>query len=367
MRLAPGERREHSLRRPTDHKVSNLRWTVIFPEDVEHVYTLYLGVQSHGSDQKAAHKAEESIEQLLKQPVNAPASVEVFRVILGNDLPASTVWVAHWTLEQDFSAKLKQLDLQQIWQASGSGRNLIGIWRESFETPLERLQTNYSRQEYSPGLARLPNVTTQAHDYTEYWGAGRDRLAAFSHDLFELPAPPSVLVPQTCPRGFGQRLVGQNYNNMCHIRSGQYWGLCGPEETEAYENGLQQKLVRGMKYLWENPEETGTIGLRFARSLDTSTDRHPLRETSAMGFHRNWADLEKWAARHPSHLAIFSGAMEHNKKFGDARRFMTWQEVSILKAGEASFEYVNCDPRTGVIKWVELSSESLASARGSRL
>lgn len=31
---------------------------------------------------------------------------------------------------------------------------------------------------------------------------------------------------------------------------------------------------------------------------------------------------------------------------------MTWHEVSILKRGEAGFEYVNCVPETGVVRWV---------------
>ena len=38
---------------------------------------------------------------------------------------------------------------------------------------------------------------------------------------------------------------------------------------------------------------------------------------------------------------------------------MTWHEVSILKAGEARFEYVNCDAMTGVIRWVPLKREPL--------
>jgi hypothetical protein len=337
----------------------------VFPEDVECVYTLYLGVQCHGGDINAAANAERIIEASLNESTNAPASLEEFRVVLGNDLPASKVWVAHWTGRENFSAKLEQLDLHQTWQELGSGSNGIGLWRESFVTPRERLQTNYSRQEYKPGLARLPNVTVQAHDYTEYWGAGRDRLEASSNDLFEMPSTLGVTVPKARPRGFGQRLVGVNYDNMCHIRSGQFWGLCGPEECDAYENGLQKKLVQGMRYLWENPEETGTIGLRFARRL--MADNQIPRETSAMGFHRNWADLEKWASRHPSHLAIFTGAMKHNKRFGEARRFMTWQEVSILKEGEASFEYLNCDPRTGVIHWVELTSQPLVLVGESKL
>lgn len=43
----------------------------------------------------------------------------------------------------------------------------------------------------------------------------------------------------------------------------------------------------------------------------------------------------------------------------DAEKFMTWHEVSILKTGEATFEYVNCDPKTGVIRWVQLNREEL--------
>ena len=38
---------------------------------------------------------------------------------------------------------------------------------------------------------------------------------------------------------------------------------------------------------------------------------------------------------------------------------MTWHEVWIFKEGEAQFEYVNCDPQTGVIRWVEMEREEL--------
>jgi hypothetical protein len=62
------------------------------------------------------------------------------------------------------------------------------------------------------------------------------------------------------------------------------------------------------------------------------------------------ADLETWAARHPSHLAIWAGAIKHGKKFGDKRRFRTWHEVSVLRGGEARFEYVNCVKGTGLME-----------------
>ena len=33
---------------------------------------------------------------------------------------------------------------------------------------------------------------------------------------------------------------------------------------------------------------------------------------------------------------------------------MTWHEVSVLKKGEARWEYVNCDPKTGVVRFVKM-------------
>jgi hypothetical protein len=109
-----------------------------------------------------------------------------------------------------------------------------------------------------------------------------------------------------------------------------------------------------MNYLWSNPKETGTIGLRFLQNLSSSSSGEPTKETCGAGFHKNWADLEKWSSRHPSHLAIFNGMMAHAKTFGEERKLMTWHEVWIFKKGEAEFEYVNCDPRTGVVRWVEM-------------
>jgi hypothetical protein len=46
---------------------------------------------------------------------------------------------------------------------------------------------------------------------------------------------------------------------------------------------------------------------------------------------------------------------------------MTWQEDSVLKEGEALFEYLNCNPKTGVIRWVELRDQSVFSPPGSKL
>lgn len=67
----------------------------------------------------------------------------------------------------------------------------------------------------------------------------------------------------------------------------------------------------GMQYLWDNPEETGTLGLRFLQNVDENDKM--IKETCGAGFFRNWADLEVWSSTHPSHLAIFVGALAHGE------------------------------------------------------
>lgn len=113
----------------------------------------------------------------------------------------------------------------------------------------------------------------------------------------------------------------------------------------------------GMQHLWDNPIDTGTIGLRFLQNVNSADEK--IRESCGAGFFRNWADLEYWSSTHPSHLAIFVGALAHARKFGPDKKFMTWHEVSILKEGEARFEYVNCEPSTGLIRWVKMEQQEL--------
>ena len=151
---------------------------------------------------------------------------------------------------------------------------------------------------------------------------------------------------------------------MVHIRSGQWWADCDDVEREAYEGPgkLQETLMGGMAYLWEHARETGTLGLRFLFNVDPGSDEENLnlrRESCGAGFFRNLEDLEKWSSRHPSHLKIFNGAHKHARDFGEGKRFMTWHEVSVLKEGEGRFEYVNCVPETGVVRWVGLEREVL--------
>lgn len=351
----PSEERTYPLKKPSGHKPPVPRWTLKFTNPAQtHLHTLYIGIQTHNNSTTTSQEAESTISSLLASQ-EIPA-IDTFRVTNGFDTPNAKVWACYFTSESAYHSTLKHLNLPSIWHSLPS-KNSIGLWTESFSAPITRLETNYSRLDHKPGLAQLPGTSQPAHELTAYWGAGRDRIPSSAHDRF--PTPEDIPTPKEIPKGYGEHLVGSNYDNMCHIRSGQWWAKCPDDEREAYENDLQGKLMQGMQYLWNHPEETGTIGLRFlqnteSRSSDSTETR--LKETCGAGFFRNWGDLERWSSRHPSHLAIFNGAMAHAKRFGDERKFMTWHEVWILKAGEARVEYVNCHPETGLIKWVEMQS-----------
>jgi Haem-containing dehydratase len=394
--------RRYPLKQPEKWKPPVPRWQLILPDGVSSVQTLYVGVQNHDSSAPAAFDdAVLAVEKWLldlKRPDQdlAPGVVDQFCVETGHDLPYTRVWACYWTDQAIFDRATAHLKLLDLHQSFGNDGSSIGLWTESFVTPLCRLETNYAGLHEFPGLAGLPNTKREEHNLSAYWGAARDRLPESANDLFEMPgtttqsthndtlhpyetlpnttSDAAVQPPSPPPRGIGQHLIGTNYDNVVHIRSGQCWNQCASDEAHAYESNLQQSLMKGMEYLWSNPVYTGTLGLRWLRNIGSSSSpstpkttnsplqypdnavMKPINETSGAGFFRNLRDLEVWSSSHPTHKAIFAGAHAHARKWGKERKFMTWHEVSVLKAGEARWEYVNCDPGTGVVRWVEMES-----------
>lgn len=350
--------RKYPLTQPKNWVPPVPRWQLKLPEEVENIFTTYIGVQQHNSDPAATVAKDAAIDQIelwLNKPSYAPAAVDRFSVQEGFDIPGSRVWVAYWTDRTAWESAMASLSLTKISYGLPSGIcHAIGLWTETFTTPVERLETNYANLHHRPGLGSLPDTKREEHTLSAYWGAARDRMPASAYDLYEPPSEASLKPPVKVPNGLGQCLKGSNYDNIVHIRSGQIWTQCLEPEATAYETTLEPVLMEGMRYLWSNPTVTGTVGLRFLRNVDPEDDKQPIKETCGAGFFRNLEDLEKWAKRHKSHLAIFNGAHRHAKDWGVDRKFMTWHEVSVLKKGEARWEYVNCVPETGVIKWVEM-------------
>lgn len=348
--------RKYPLRQPKNYRPPVPRWSLKLPADVDRVFTIYVGIQKHASDtatESAATKAKQSIVAWIGDA--HPEAYENFTVLEGDDEVGSEVWVCYFADVAAYDDSARKLSLSQIHASLVTDAAKIGLWCERFSTAVSRLETNYSGLDYLPGLARISGAETAEHTYSAYWGAARDRIPDSGQDLFAKASDQETAPPQAVPSSIGQHLIGTNYENMVHIRSGQFWENCGLEEAESYETKLEPALLTGLRYLWENPLYTGTIGLRFVRN--EGLPGQTARETCGTGFFRSLGDLEAWAEKHPSHKAIYLGAIKHAKTFGAERKMRTWHEVSILRAGEARFEYVNCTPKTGVIRFVHLDEK----------
>lgn len=357
--------RLYPLRKPQNHRVPIPRWKLSLPDHIEHVFISYVGVEQHEDSDIATRAREEAVSTIQHwfEQSGAPEAVECFTTIDNYSRTGATVWVYYWSDRRRRDGVVGSLKLKDIHQEiSTAGRPLIGLWHECFTAPVSRLETNYSGLDYLPGLARLPEASTEEHNLSTYWGAARDRIPDSAHDLFprasELPRPDPI------PNGVGQHLRGTNHANMVHIRSGQYWENCGKEEADSYEQKLEPTLKQGLRYLHENSAETGALSIQYLQNEDlnsngSSSNKEPRKESCGAGFFANLEDLEHWAKSHASHLKIYGGALAHYKAFGDERRFRTWHEVCVINEGDAMFEYVNCLPDTGVIASVPLTSVNI--------
>lgn len=354
--------RTYPLRKPKNHRLPIPRWHLALATTVTHVFTTYIGVQSRSYDE-ATTQTRTQFSSAIKNWLmsdSGPAASESFTMIGGAEGPDSSVWVCYWLDRAKYHQSFEDFPLAKLFSGLGeTGRSSIGVWRESFTTAIPRLETNYSGLDYLPGLARLPGAGTTEHNLSAYWGAARDRIPDSAHDLFPKSAYAKPIAG--VPKGLGQHLVGTNPHNLAHIRSGQFWENSGQQEADAYEEKLEPTLHKGLQYLWENPKETEAMSVRYLRNepedADSSNGR-PRKESCGAAFFRSLDKLEEWAKTHPSHLAIYRGALSHYKEFGDHRRLRTWHEVSILEEGNAVFEYINCTPETGVIRSLPLEIKS---------
>lgn len=373
------ENRVHPVRQPPGWKVKYPRWMLQLPPHVDELCITYVGIQPrhektpakgvftnlhHHITTESQRPAGTKVEEWFLRDSGqfAPELWEKFYVETGYDVPDTEVWVLYWS---DGTAPLRGLDLQHI-SRSLSPEPVVGLWRESFRVPISRFETIYSGNDYRPGIASLEGSSQIPHAFTGYWGAARDRLPASSHEDFvpDTSAP----VPNFEKDTKNQTLKGQNQDVLVHIRSGQWWERCPEAERKAYESNLEPVLRRGMAYLEDNASDSGDFGLRFMRNLvsnrhskaeerakEDGSEARPRLETCSAGFFRSLKDLESWASSHQTHSKIFHGAHAHSTKFGkETFKLRTWHEVSILKPGEVSFEYVNCEPRTGLIPFVDM-------------
>ncbi len=261
----------------------------------------------------------------------------------------NTFTVAYWLDPISYSGWREDFD---AWLATQDPKEAdSGYWLETFSVPTPYRET-IAFKEYLRGLSACPYSTIEPIEESAYWGAARDRFAASAYDTLG-PADDQCLSANTDrdTRGKVLRVVGFP-DNLCVIRSGVSWASCGEEQLESYQKNLAPKLDAGMQYLRDNPSETGCASLRQVSYLNA--DGTEAAEAFSLGFFLSFSHLERWAEKHPSHLAIYTKALAERKKYQENLELKTYHEIYVL-SDDAEFLYFNCHPSTGLLPYFENS------------
>src|SRR6202034_3562548 len=172
----------------------------------------------------------------------------------------------------------------------------------------------------------------------------RDRIPNAQVDAMAPAGAPSLLRD-------GSRLRVKPHENLCLIRSGQDWSGIEASERKMYLDDVEPVLRAGMDFLRDEGLPIGCFANRYMTVL--GHDGRPVEKSYGMSWWKSLAALERWAESHPTHVRIFGAAMKYLSSLGPAAKLRLYHEVTVARADEQFFEYVNCHPQTGMLNAVQ--------------
>lgn len=331
-------------RRPPGHQPRAPRWTLAFDAPTSLVTSDYIAIQSESRESYDVARFVEVVREIHASAGNPPDAWELLSFLDDAGLH-NLVHLAYWTDSTEHALWLESSPLAKWFGSIDPSTARHGAWHEVIQVPLDRVETIYSDPRREFGLAACPGTRVTSMTTNGYYGAARDRLPVSAIDRLDPAAPHRRRTEPV--RSLNRRLRAECGHNTAVIRSGQYWEPAEGDQLRDYVEELEPKLMAGMKHLREQADDAGTLSLRVMTSLDRST-LAPLRETSVLGHFQCLESLETWAAGHATHAAIYEHAIAKNREYGADRTVVTWHEVFVLPRS-ASFEYVNCHERTGIL------------------
>ncbi len=339
--------RKYPMRKPDGHVPPIPRFTARLPKADSTVNVVFLGIQSRSGDEQACLDALRDIDSLLKSDTG-PEHHDFAKFTDHHGCPTAFV-TAYWRDTSSYDNWCQSEPVRRWWLDPRKENGPLGFFRESMSIYSDYAETNIFR-EYVRGLSACPMTKIEPVDETGYWGAARDRFPASAYDLFE-SALPAKLDLQADRHGSVRRVNIRPPKNFVMIRSGVTWADCGEEQLQSFQTNIRPKLDNGMKYLRENPIDTGCCALRQSEVISVAGD--VAQEEFSVGYFRSLQDLEAWAHEHPTHLAIFTRAIAEREKYGDKLELRTYHEIYVLAAEGSLFEYVNCHENTGLLPFFD--------------
>ena len=305
------------------------------PRTVQRVVMAYFGVQSPTARVPAAGAALAELQRCF----GADAGPRHWdRARYTDEASQNNVFcTAYWDDPERFDA----------WFAA-HGRDWTRVNRDGFGTFTEilrpdvrRYETLFSSPDRSEGVATLATQMSDTVMEHAYWGGARDRMPASQTDPMEPSGEPRV-------ERDGARISVIGNGALCLIRSGQDWSDTSGDERRMYQQDVEPVLREGMDFLRDRGLEVGCFANRYVTVEDAAGQ--PLEKSYGMSWWKSLAKLERWAESHPTHVAIFGAAMRYLSALGPAAKLRLYHEVTVAQPEEQLFEYLNCHPRTGMLR-----------------
>lgn len=250
--------------------------------------------------------------------------------------------VGYWADPAAYCRWLRSDAVRGWWESDERLGEGLGYFREVIAPRSEQFETLYAFTEDFPGIGGVMGECSDEIEEHGYWGSMRDRIPLSQTDWLEASADLTVVSGDPAAGG---RVVVRGHDNIALIRSGQDWMAAGEDERNLYFDEILPSLEDGMDFLRDNGEDLGCYSNRFVRSIDI--DGNELDESYNIGHWRSLDLLERWAESHPTHLRIF---VTFFRVVTGLEKLRLYHEVSVADGKDQTFEYINCHPRTGMMR-----------------
>jgi aldoxime dehydratase len=337
--------RTRARRIAEDYQPPYPAWVARFPLRAKQMVMAYFGVQSRGADPRPFL---EWIAQQLSRP-GGPGHWDRarYRDEAGYD---TVISIAYWDDPRAFDEWMGRPEFRAWWESDARLAEPFGYFREIVRPRIERFETLFSTPDKAEGVAALAECMSGEVQEHAYWGGARDRIPLSQTDPMEPAGAPEVLPAK------GGRIRVRPHENLCLIRSGQDWSETAGEERRMYLGEMEPVLREGMHYLRDQGLPIGCYCCRYMRVVDEAGC--DTEKSFGMSYFRSLGELERWAESHPTHVAIFGTFMRIVQQLDFQLKLRLYHEVTVARADEQFFEYLNCHPQTGMLRGCAVPAET---------
>ena len=326
-------------------KLTPANWEPPYPAFVSEVDNPFLTFAQLAIQSEDLESVDPELLELEQQLVDAEGLLHREHVFHEDDQEfRNDILLTYWKTPEDFSRWRGNSQVADFIQRDRTEQT--GFWMESFSSPSDHFETNYSRGTAEFGLSC--HHATREDPIHGYYGAMRDRIAAAEDG--GLAPTISRLNREREADSRGRHLSVELPGNLCFIRTVQGWLACSDQERDYFLENTYPVYEQGVGFLQDNPMQTNCISARLVSDA-ASHENKPQSETLA--WFLSLTDLEAWTWNHPTHDAIFTNFMSHAERFNFEVDILLGHEVSIVPAGRGSAEYHNCHPTTGFLRFFE--------------